>query len=519
MLCIFDEAEGRGAPQLFADGAASLLRQWALRSGIWKVAAGVAISALCFSGWAYSLKYSLDEAYRRGNPGHEAEARGRLAIEQKRRAALLGTLEPNILAQVPAPSAPSGWLIQPVEISNRIAALKRRWEAGNRAALDEFWQQAARAGTPLIEPAAGSPRNVVVTFVWRGDATARNVALLAPLEKEFGLPRSALQRLLDTDVWYRCWKMKDDFRFSYRFLPNPQSDETESEHNPPTLARLDPLNRHTIDMRFLEDSATPDKYSIASMPNAPTDFWAMEQANVPAGEARAYAIKSAVLGGERKIWVYTPPGYNQKLPQGYPLLVLFDGLAYQSIIPTPTILGNLIHAGRVPPTLAVMVHNPRESRVPDLLGNPGFADFVSGELIPWIRQNWNVTRDPQKSTVGGYSLGGSEAALIAMLHPELFGNVLSQSGSFQSGNGRDVKSEYLASQYRARAKLALRFFIEAGSLEDNSKQGLSLLAANRRFVEILKGKGYPVRYEEVDGTHDPAVWRDTLALALMALMK
>jgi enterochelin esterase-like enzyme len=106
-----------------------------------------------------------------------------------------------------------------------------------------------------------------------------------------------------------------------------------------------------------------------------------------------------------------------------------------------------------------------------------------------------------------------------MLHPELFGNVLSQSGSFQSGNGRDVKSEFLASQYRARAKLALRFFVEAGSLEDNSKQGLSLLAANRRFVEILKSKGYPVTYEEVDGTHDPAVWRDTLVLALMTLMK
>lgn len=195
-----------------------------------------------------------------------------------------------------------------------------------------------------------------------------------------------------------------------------------------------------VDMRFLEDSVTPDEYSVASMPNAPTDVWTIKQANARVGKVESYTIKSAVLGGKRKIWVYTPPGYDQKLPMGYSLLVLFDGLAYQSIIPTPTILDNLIDAGRVPPTLAVMVHNPRESRVPDLLGNPGFADFVSGELIPWIRQNWNVTRDPQKSIVGGYSLGGSEAALIAMLHLELFGNVLSQSGSYQSGNGRDIKS-------------------------------------------------------------------------------
>jgi enterochelin esterase-like enzyme len=83
----------------------------------------------------------------------------------------------------------------------------------------------------------------------------------------------------------------------------------------------------------------------------------------------------------------------------------------------------------------------------------------------------------------------------------------------------DVKWEWLANQYEANQRLTLRFFVEAGLLEDVSRDGPTLLAANRRFVEILKNKEYPVIYEEVGGTHEPVHWRDTLAPGLISLTK
>jgi enterochelin esterase family protein len=199
--------------------------------------------------------------------------------------------------------------------------------------------------------------------------------------------------------------------------------------------------------------------------------------------------------------------------------MLFDGFFYRSSIPTPTILDNLIHAGKAPPIVAVLIDNPRESRGSELEYEPAFVEFLSEEVLPWVREHWSVTHDPRKCIIGGLSMGGSEAAFVALRHPELFGKVLSQSGSFADGNGKDVQWEWLASQYKTSSRLALRFFIEEGRLEDVSGDGPTGLTANRHFVEILKRKGYPTTYEEVGGSHEPIHWRGALAEGLVSLTK
>jgi enterochelin esterase-like enzyme len=141
---------------------------------------------------------------------------------------------------------------------------------------------------------------------------------------------------------------------------------------------------------------------------------------------------------------------------------------------------------------------------------------LSKELLPWIHDRWNLTHDAKKTIVGGYSAGGAAAAFVAMKRPDLFGNVLSQSGSFWDGH-KDKKWEWLARQYEAAATLPLGFYLEAGVLEDVAKDGPSLLEANRHIVKILQAKGYPVIYNEVGGTHEPVHWRATLAGGLTAL--
>ena len=56
---------------------------------------------------------------------------------------------------------------------------------------------------------------------------------------------------------------------------------------------------------------------------------------------------------------YTPPGYEAtKAPKAF--MMVFDGDAYQSRIPTPTILDNLIAEHRIPPVVAAFVFTPED---------------------------------------------------------------------------------------------------------------------------------------------------------------
>jgi hypothetical protein len=71
MLCVFDEAGRDRAPRLFADAALSLLRQWLLRSNLWKMASGAVISSLLLCAWGNSTAHGVDLSLARGSRWHD----------------------------------------------------------------------------------------------------------------------------------------------------------------------------------------------------------------------------------------------------------------------------------------------------------------------------------------------------------------------------------------------------------------------------------------------------------------
>ena len=50
-------------------------------------------------------------------------------------------------------------------VSPRIATLRESLAAGDRAALDTFWQEVAECGSPLIEPLEDEGNYRLVTFL------------------------------------------------------------------------------------------------------------------------------------------------------------------------------------------------------------------------------------------------------------------------------------------------------------------------------------------------------------------
>ncbi len=107
----------------------------------------------------------------------------------------------------------------------------------------------------------------------------------------------------------------------------------------------------------------------------------------------------------------------------------------------PTILDNLLSQGRIPPLAALFVGNG-DDRFQDFQSTQTFTTSLSSELMPWVRANMHLLADARRTIVTGYSAAGLEAAYVAYAHPELFGNVLSQSGAFWRGFEGQGASEW-----------------------------------------------------------------------------
>lgn len=217
------------------------------------------------------------------------------------------------------------------------------------------------------------------------------------------------------------------------------------------------------------------------------------------------------------------------------MLIVFDGAQYTSVVPTPVILDTLLAADRIPPMVAIFVDNAdgtdeerSAARSRELPCYPPFADFLAQELIPWIRANYHVSAEPSSTIVAGSSFGGLAAAYAAFRYPEIFGNVLSQSGAFQwkpghdpfqPDSGEESEDEWLIREYAIGPLQDVRFYLDVGIFDSRTLPGErpGILLANRHLRNVLRAKGYALHYAEFCGGHDYACWRGTLADGLLAL--
>jgi len=415
-----------------------------------------------------------------------------------------------------------------VDVSPRIRKITSQAEA------DIFWKEIGPNGSPLIEPIQDDLINRFTTFLWRGSTDTQRVLLnfrnCSPIPGD-----CFLRHVEGTDVWYRTLRLDHRLRTTYLLTPNAPAVTPATKIDDDLLSQVsvrsqrDPLNPKATIWDSAENPDLPVHRgaSVLEMPDAPPQPWAGKRAGTPAGEIVKQDFASALLKNTRPIFVYLPPGYS-KNAQPYDLLVVFDGQDSIDIVPTPTTLDNLISEKRIAPTVALIVGNVKGMRGTELPCNPTFAEFLNSELIPWLRRNYNVTRDPQRVTIGGYSYGGLAATCAAYRHPETFGNVLSQSGSYWWTPPPDPSKpdtfapgadpSYVAQLFVKSPKLPLRFYLDAGSMElDRDGDGSSILVTNRHLRDVLRAKGYEVFYQEFQGAHDYLSWRGTIADGLILL--
>lgn len=290
-----------------------------------------------------------------------------------------------------------------------------------------------------------------------------------------------MTRLADTDLWYRTYDAPEDTRTTYLLSPNDSLVAWDAQTWQP-----DPLNPQRFVLPGNADDPEDQDFSLSilELPDAPVQPWIKPNLGMARGQLSSHQLSSPGRDMERRLWSYTPPGYDSDR-QTYPLLILLDGRTYVQTIPTPTLLNNLISAAVIPPLVTIMV-DTSVNRVTDLQCSLSLTDFLVTELLPWIRQHYSVSHDPQDVIVGGFSAGALAAAFAGWQHPELFGKVLAQSGAFWWSPESEGEAEWLTRQFAETPTRPLRYSITAGRLETSLPiAGPSLLVANRHLRTVL----------------------------------
>ena len=405
------------------------------------------------------------------------------------------------------------------ERSERILRLREVVERGDKSEEEAFWKEVEKTGAPIVERIPGNDKSLLVTFLWRGDEGTRNVLLVRGKFTWMQPDNHLFSHIEGSRVWFRTLKLRRGSRFDYTLSENDPLG-TRPPGTGSRKTRYDPLNpRHLPE----DPKAAKEQWSsLLELPGAPEQTWYARREGVPTVTLVKHRFMSELLRNERDILIYAPPAYNKSGVPGYPLLILLDGEDPDGLVFATTTIENLMFEKRIPPIVVVRVANPSQAiRAKELACMPEFADFLAKELISFIQNNYNVTSNPQKIAIGGYSFGGLAAAYAGLRHPETFGMVLAQSGAFwwEPTSTDDAEPNWIAREFIRVPQVPVRFYMEAGIYEvDLQGKGGGILENSRHLRDVLRAKGYNITYQEFAGSHDYMNWRGSFADGLLALL-
>jgi len=380
-----------------------------------------------------------------------------------------------------------------------------RLKNANEIEIKQFWDSIVSKGAPMIEKCSDS-NSLILTFLYQSKVNSIKVHIdIKNGFLENGDSDMMLLHIKNSDIWYRTYRIPEDWTTSYRY--NVTDNSGSKNHTDKYNYNLIPIG---LDTSY---SYNTFDYSLDS-----SNVWFYERKGVSKGTLTEYTIESTILKNSRSVVVYKPFGYKET--KEYPSIVIFDQSLYLERVPLPTILDNLIADNKIPPIVAIMVDNqPRERRELELPLYKPFADFIALELMPWAFQNFNITKNPNKSIVAGVSYGGLASSYIALNYSNLFGNVLSQSGSYWRGIKVTDSIPWLTEQYKSSQKLPIRFYLDCGLQETVMRtfNNFNFIEKHRQMRDVLKSKGYEIYYQEFQSGHDWTGWRKTLPDGLIVL--
>ena len=267
---------------------------------------------------------------------------------------------------------------------------------------------------------------------------------------------------------------------------------------------------------------------------------------VPRGAIARHAFHSAVANDDRDFFVYTPPGYDARRAQPYPVLYLLHGLGDDAERwlngggAANNILDNSIAQGKAVPMVVVSPlgygtsTGPTGGRTPANI--TGYTKILLDEVMPMVDKSYHVSRNREQRAIAGLSMGGAESLYVGLNHLETFAWI----GAFSSapilwpgvatvarppaadgaapapdagrGGGRGAALPLDPASFSkvfpsldAKSNSQIRMlWIVCGTAD-------GLIGSNRQFKDWLRSKGVQFTEQEVpDMGHVWPLWRQNL---------
>lgn len=392
---------------------------------------------------------------------------------------------------------------------SRIVELESNIKRNVHNALQSFWSSIEKSGAPLTEDIKGDDENKLVTIIFKEDKPLENVVIIPPVGMR-KLENCILEKIENSNVWYISYIVRKDISFTYQFSINDPLDNDWNRRW--RNVKGDPFNSNGL--QYI-DKISGNKRIVpyVSLEDAEPRIY-IKDSVYERGTLHEHTICSTILQEERKFSVYTPWGYDEK-SQPYGVLVLNDGFEYINLLQALNVLDNLMGSGKIPKVVTVFIESTKD-RAENLKCNDNFTDFIGREMIPCVKEKYNISTNPQKNVVGGYSLGGLAASYAGLRLNDIFGNVISQSGSYwykRYGYDND-DILWINNLFNEKGKLPLKFYINVGAIEPQ----ISMKDTNISFKNNLLSHGYDVKFEEFGSGHDHLYWGETLANGLIYLI-
>ena len=325
------------------------------------------------------------------------------------------------------------------------------------------------------------------------------------IETEFGkydIPGVADMVKGENGVWiFTTEKLKSEF-YTYSF-------------NVDKFPSIDPNNPYPI--RNIANS-----YSFFIVPGTPGDLYLTQK--VPHGTVSGRWYNSPTLQINRRISIYTPPGY-EKGNVKYPVLYLLHGMggdedAWLNFGRSAQILDNLIAQGKIKPMIVVMPNgNASQEAAPGRSSQnfykptmmlpktmEGSVESSFPDVIKFVESNYRTIKKKSGRAIAGLSMGGFHSLHISKQYPDLFDYVgLFSAAIMPLEKGvspiYENMDEKLKIQFDKKPKL---YWIGIGNTD-------FLYKANEEYRQKLDEKGYKYTYYENEEGHIWKNWRIYLA--------
>ncbi len=273
-----------------------------------------------------------------------------------------------------------------------------------------------------------------------------------------------------------------------------------------------------IDGVAIADPASETFYGMGRMasgieiPFAGGAYYAVK--DVPHGDVRIKRYYSTATNSWRRMYVYTPPGYDSNTTETYPVLYLLHGggedeRGWATQGKTDLIIDNLIAEGKAKPMLVIMMDGN--------FGSGGIANFgerslqvfeneLKQSVIPFVEKSYRVATDAKSRALAGLSMGGLQTLHAGIKNSNLF----SYLGVFSSGWWANQPAlsnpqyEFMKNNVATINSNLKSFWIAMGGKEDIAYNNCKIMLG--KFDEM----GIRYNYSEYPGGHTWPVWRNNL---------